>query len=148
MMTQQEKDWVIKVQVSHLVSDLPDEDDFYYAVFTALSKQSQKKDADTKEGDHDKAGESAGYKNMQRHIQRIAEEAKRRPKIERGKCHCVVYNRSSDIRCIAALEGTLGKVVSNSVRNPKQLIKVSQSDQDSVASDSVTCPRFTHATCR
>ncbi|KAG2181362.1 hypothetical protein INT43_008945 [Umbelopsis isabellina] len=134
LMTTRDKDFINRIQLQQLASGDPFADDFYYQVFSAIRQRAglpppgankdpmmevKNKDA----GDRNKRGnrreENAVHK-MQQQLQRIVNDAKRRPKQSQ-----------------LSLEGALGKITSHTVRNPRQLLQVSdrkastQSAQDS-----------------
>ncbi|KAJ2812193.1 DNA topoisomerase 2-associated protein pat1 [Coemansia furcata] len=177
MMSRHDKDYIIRIQVSQLLTDDPAADDFYChmyqlsrgALFGPGSMQCQASmraspamgsdpSAAAPAGDQGSPGTSAAeassslmpsadpmrtglaneYRQHQQHIgrahrsntqssmarmqqqvQRIVNEARRRPKASH-----------------LALEGALGKISVNSARNPKQVIQVQRSHAGSVSQGS------------
>ncbi|KAJ1822044.1 DNA topoisomerase 2-associated protein pat1 [Coemansia sp. RSA 2675] len=178
MMSRHDKDYIVRIQVSQLLTDDPAADDFYChmyqlsrgALFGPGSMQSQASmrggaspamgsDPSAAEGSGRATGEPnrpgsraalgsvasgdpmrAGVANeyrqhvgrgqrsntqssmarMQQQVQRIVNEARRRPKASQ-----------------LALEGALGKISVNSARNPKQVIQVQRGHAGSVSGGSV-----------
>ncbi|ORX64780.1 hypothetical protein K493DRAFT_321950 [Basidiobolus meristosporus CBS 931.73] len=107
LMTQGDKDYISRIQISQLVTDDPYADDFYYQMYNAFNK---KVDPGLSSPAAEKlpSGGRRGLTRMQQQIKRVVEEAKRRP-------------RSTQF----SLEGALGKIALKSVKNPKQILQVS-----------------------
>ncbi|KAG9293188.1 hypothetical protein G9A89_010525 [Geosiphon pyriformis] len=120
LMTQNDKEQINRFQISQLVTDDPYSDDFYYQVYTAIrSRQAQSQMPPFsphsngamighERGRHRSRGSESGMYKMQQQVLRIVNDAKRKPK-------------STQL----SLEGALGKIALNSVRNPRQLLQVS-----------------------
>jgi len=121
LMTGRDKEFINRIQLQQLASGDPFADDFYYQVYSAIRQRAGlpppgvNKDPllenKTREGDRNKRSnrreENAMHK-MQQQVQRIVNDAKRRPK-----------------QTQLSLEGALGKITTHSVRNPRQLLQVS-----------------------
>lgn len=120
LMTQSDKDFITRVQISQLVTGDPYSDDFYFQVFNAIRGrnrpaqqvpqiqqqtpgQQQRNQRDRRNG----RGRVDPVLKMQQQVQRIVNDAKKRPKMTQ-----------------LSLEGALGKIALNSVRNPRQLLQV------------------------
>ncbi|KAJ2742282.1 DNA topoisomerase 2-associated protein pat1 [Coemansia sp. BCRC 34301] len=132
MMSRHDKDYIIRIQVSQLLTDDPAADDFYCHMYQLSrgarfagpgSVKSQDSGGEAVSSATDLAGPDGGeygraqrsntqssMARMQQQVQRIVSEARRRPK---AASHL-------------ALEGALGKISVNSARNPKQVIQVQQ----------------------
>ncbi|RUO95526.1 topoisomerase II-associated protein PAT1-domain-containing protein, partial [Jimgerdemannia flammicorona] len=138
LMTQHDKDFIHRIQLSQLASDDPYSDDFYYQVYSAIRQRAgftmgpppagalvpgmMNADGNNNTGRFGGGGggrqgygphgggrrEENAMWKMQQHVQRIVSDAKRRPK-----------------QTQLSLEGALGKITVHSVRNPRQLLQVS-----------------------
>ncbi|KAI8576924.1 hypothetical protein K450DRAFT_254253 [Umbelopsis ramanniana AG] len=130
LMTTRDKDFINRIQLQQLASGDPFADDFYYQVYSAIrqraglpppgSNKDPMMEAKLREsGDRGKRSnrreENAMHK-MQQQVQRIVNDAKRRPK-----------------QTQLSLEGALGKITTHSVRNPRQLLQVSDRKASSVS---------------
>ncbi|CAJ0633558.1 14431_t:CDS:2 [Entrophospora sp. SA101] len=129
LMTQSDKDYVNRIQISQLVTDDPYADDFYCQVYSAVrSRQSQPHMGNFshhhggnngggfmghERGRHRSRGSESGLFKMQQQVLRIVNDARRKPKLTQ-----------------LSLEGALGKIALNSVRNPRQLLQVSTKPHD------------------
>ncbi|CAG8671568.1 4625_t:CDS:2, partial [Paraglomus occultum] len=131
LMTQGDKDYVNRIQISQLVTDDPYSDDFYFQVYAALRNR-QNPNMGTfspslrsggsgygghggyERGRHRSRGSDNGLLKMQQQLLRIVQDAKRKPKLTQ-----------------LSLEGALGKITINSVRNPRQLLQVSSKHEPS-----------------
>ncbi|KAJ2633649.1 DNA topoisomerase 2-associated protein pat1 [Coemansia sp. RSA 1290] len=126
MMTRQDKERIVRIQISQLLTDDPAADDFYCHMFQlsrgtligAAAAQPQQQPQQQKELDklakeareqRPRSNTQSSMARMQQHVQRIVNEARRRPKIAH-----------------VAAEGALGRISVNSARNPKQVIQVQQ----------------------
>ncbi|CAG8631299.1 2559_t:CDS:10 [Ambispora gerdemannii] len=126
LMTQNDKDYINRIQISQLVTDDPYSDDFYYQVYTAIrNRQTQSQmgpfspnasgGGAGQERRHRNRGSESGMLKMQQQVLRIVNDARRKPK-------------STQL----SLEGALGKIALNSVRNPRQLLQVSAKHTDTL----------------
>ncbi|CAI2184272.1 2899_t:CDS:10, partial [Funneliformis geosporum] len=126
LMTQSDKDFINRIQISQLVTDDPYADDFYFQVYTAIrSRQAQPQMSafsphmggagfmGHERGRHRSRGSESGLLKMQQQVLRIVNDARRKPKLTQ-----------------LSLEGALGKIALNSVRNPRQLLQVSSKHND------------------
>ncbi|KAF9154609.1 hypothetical protein BG015_000444 [Linnemannia schmuckeri] len=118
LMTQSDKDFINRIQISQLVTDDPYADDFYCQVYTALRNRHLQQmgipgnmmDPEGNQGDsRRRGGNGRTEQRMQQQVQRIVSDAKRNPK-----------------RTNVTVEGALGKIAVNSVLNPRQLLQVSK----------------------
>ncbi|KAK9763836.1 DNA topoisomerase 2-associated protein pat1 [Basidiobolus ranarum] len=118
LMTQSDKDYISRIQISQLVTDDPYADDFYYQMYNVFNK---KVDADLSSPANEKnqLGGRRGLTRMQQQIKRVVDEAKRRP-------------RSTQF----SLEGALGKIALKSVKNPKQILQVSSKQNEETGGSS------------
>ncbi|KAI8366435.1 topoisomerase II-associated protein PAT1 [Choanephora cucurbitarum] len=119
LMTQHDKDVVNRIQLSQLASGDPYADDFYYQVYTTLRHRPGMPLQPNMIAAHHNSGSNEGNRNgrgrrddnmmqrMQQQLQRIVNDAKRRPK-----------------QTQVSLEGALGKITSLTVRNPRQVLQV------------------------
>ncbi|KAJ3280972.1 hypothetical protein HK104_000294 [Borealophlyctis nickersoniae] len=124
LMTQREKELIAKIQIAQLVTDDPYADDFYYQIYTALVSVSSQSSNQPGGADGSSGSKSLNWQQnmlmsqgrgnsmnvtnqMQMQMQRLIDQRKQRPK-----------------GTSLALEGALGKISINSVRNPKRLIQV------------------------
>ncbi|KAG2201345.1 hypothetical protein INT47_001433 [Mucor saturninus] len=123
LMTQHDKDVVNRIQLSQLASGDPYADDFYYQVYSSLRQRAglplqsatSSTGATVTTGAHGstEGGRGRGRREenmmqrMQQQLQRIVNDAKRRPK-----------------QTQVSLEGALGKITSLTVRNPRQVLQV------------------------
>ncbi|RIB22851.1 topoisomerase II-associated protein PAT1 [Gigaspora rosea] len=125
-MTQSDKDFINRIQISQLVTDDPYADDFYYQVYTAIRSRQPQPSISTfspqlggsgfmghERGRHRSRGSESGLLKMQQQVLRIVNDARRKPKLTQ-----------------LSLEGALGKIALNSVRNPRQLLQVSSKSND------------------
>lgn len=120
-MTQGDKDFINRIQISQLVTDDPYADDFYCQVYTALrnrhlqqmgvSSNSMGGDANGQNDNNNRrrGGNGRTEQRIQQQVQKIVSDAKRNPK-----------------RTNVTVEGALGKIAVNSVLNPRQLLQVSK----------------------
>ncbi|KAG0197863.1 hypothetical protein BGX28_008639 [Mortierella sp. GBA30] len=118
LMTQSDKDFINRIQISQLVTDDPYADDFYCQVYTALRNRHLQQmgipgnmmEAESGQNDNRRrGGNGRTEQRMQQQVQRIVSDAKRNPK-----------------RTNVTVEGALGKIAVNSVLNPRQLLQVSK----------------------
>ncbi|KAG0288331.1 hypothetical protein BGZ98_004298, partial [Dissophora globulifera] len=117
LMTQSDKDFINRIQISQLVTDDPYADDFYCQVYTALRNRHLQQmgipgnsmDSGSGSNDGRRRGNVRTEQRMQQQVQRIVSDAKRNPK-----------------RTNVTVEGALGKIAVNSVLNPRQLLQVSK----------------------
>ncbi|KAF9097924.1 hypothetical protein BGX23_007630 [Mortierella sp. AD031] len=118
LMTQNDKDFINRIQISQLVTDDPYADDFYCQVYTALRNRHLQQmgipgsmmDSEGGQGEgRRRGGNGRTEQRMQQQVQRIVSDAKRNPK-----------------RTNVTVEGALGKIAVNSVLNPRQLLQVSK----------------------
>ncbi|KAG1595547.1 hypothetical protein G6F48_000617 [Rhizopus delemar] len=109
LMTQNDKDFVNRIQLSQLASGDPYADDFYYQVYTSLRQRAGLPTATQVTNERGTRGrrDESMMQRMQQQLQRIVNDAKRRPK-QTG----------------VSLEGALGKITSLTVRNPRQVLQV------------------------
>ncbi|KAI8989976.1 topoisomerase II-associated protein PAT1-domain-containing protein [Pilobolus umbonatus] len=133
LMTQHDKDLVNRIQLSQLASGDPYADDFYYQVYSSLR---QRAGLPSLQQQQNHQGETRGRGNrreeltmqrMQQQLQRIVNDARRRPKQSQ-----------------VSLEGALGKITSLTVRNPRQVLQVPQQHVNSDKSADGS-PTPTHA---
>ncbi|CAG8520229.1 10080_t:CDS:2 [Acaulospora colombiana] len=126
LMTQSDKDYINRIQISQLVTDDPYADDFYYQVYTAIRTRQQQPQMSAfspqaggtgfmghERGRHRSRGSESGLLKMQQQVLRIVNDARRKPKMTQ-----------------LSLEGALGKIALNSVRNPRQILQVSSKNTD------------------
>ncbi|KAF9417901.1 hypothetical protein BGZ94_009821 [Podila epigama] len=116
LMTQGDKDFINRIQISQLVTDDPYADDFYCQVYTAIRNRHLQQmgipgmmEPESGDGNRRRAGNLRTEQRMQQQVQRIVSDAKRNPK-----------------RTNVTVEGALGKIAVNSVLNPRQLLQVSK----------------------
>ncbi|ORX43994.1 hypothetical protein DM01DRAFT_1340550 [Hesseltinella vesiculosa] len=108
LMTQYDKDLVQRIQLHQLASGDPYADDFYYQVYSSLRmRASGTKPAEGGRG-RDSRRDNSMMARMNQQVQRIVNDAKRRPK-----------------QTQVTLEGALGKITTLSTRNPRQVLQVS-----------------------
>jgi DNA topoisomerase 2-associated protein PAT1 len=124
-MTQHDKDVVNRIQLSQLASGDPYMDDFYYQVYSSLRRraglptwQSTHNNSTGENGRGRGRREENMMQRMQQQLQRIVNEAKRRPK-----------------QTQVSLEGALGKITSLTVRNPRQVLQVSSQQTSEKTAD-------------
>src|SRR6266498_2817768 len=95
-MTQSDKDWINKIQISQLVTDDPYSDDFYFQVYNAIrNRQTQPQmSAFSPHGGagfmgherrHRSRGSESGLLKMQQQVLRIVNDARRKPKLTQRK---------------------------------------------------------------
>lgn len=129
-MTEHDKMVVNRIQLSQLASGDPYADDFYYQVYSSLRQRAglplqssipHNGGGNATEGGRN--GNSRGRREenmmqrMHQQLQRIVNDAKRRPK-----------------QTQVSLEGALGKITSLTVRNPRQVLQVpSNNNSESTA---------------
>ncbi|KAJ3196641.1 hypothetical protein HK101_008218 [Irineochytrium annulatum] len=134
-MTQYEKEMIAKIQIAQLVTDDPLTDDFYYQIYTSLQRSDSSTNlsaapggtgagaAGGKDGtstppksltwqqslfvQQGKGNATVVTNQMQQQMQKLIEGRKQKPK-----------------GTSLALEGALGKISLNSVKNPRQLIQI------------------------
>ncbi|KAF9318231.1 hypothetical protein BG003_011625 [Podila horticola] len=117
LMTQGDKDFINRIQISQLVTDDPYADDFYCQVYTAIRNRHLQQmgipggmmEPESNDGNRRRGGNGRTEQRMQQQVQRIVSDAKRNPK-----------------RTNVTVEGALGKIAVNSVLNPRQLLQVSK----------------------
>jgi DNA topoisomerase 2-associated protein PAT1 len=119
-MTQYDKDYISRIQLSQLATGDPYADDFYYQVYSSLR---QRAGLPTWQSTHtqDRRGKDNMSQRMQQQLQRIVNDAKRRPKLAQ-----------------VSLEGALGKITSLTVRNPRQLLQVPSAHTEKQSEDETT----------
>lgn len=120
-MTDHDKMYVNRIQLSQLASGDPYADDFYYQVYSSLRQRAglplqsslpQNAANNTAEGNRNgRRREENTMQRMHQQLQRIVNDAKRRPK-----------------QTQVSLEGALGKITSLTVRNPRQVLQVPSSN--------------------
>ncbi|CAO3607048.1 unnamed protein product [Cunninghamella blakesleeana] len=136
LMTQHDKDFVQRIQLTQLASGDPYADDFYYQVYSSLrmraagmnnSNNNNANNKPSSNGSRNGRGrrEDNMMQRMQMQIQRIVNDAKRRPK-----------------QTQVTLEGALGKITTLSTRNPRQTLQVSEKKPTSQEGDP-TSPKLT-----
>ncbi|KAI8381526.1 topoisomerase II-associated protein PAT1-domain-containing protein [Radiomyces spectabilis] len=116
LMTQRDKDFINRVQLSQLAQGDPYSGDFYYQVYTSLRQRAglptwastHTAYEHSHRGGRGQNKEDNMMQRMQQQLQRIVNDAKRRPK-----------------QTQVSLEGALGKITSLTVRNPRQVLQVS-----------------------
>jgi DNA topoisomerase 2-associated protein PAT1 len=98
-MTQSDKDFINRIQISQLVTDDPYADDFYCQVYTALRNRHLQQmgipgnmmDPEGNQGDsRRRGGNGRTEQRMQQQVQRIVSDAKRNPKRTNGKSQGIV----------------------------------------------------------
>ncbi|KAG0347878.1 hypothetical protein BG004_006674 [Podila humilis] len=117
LMTQGDKDFINRIQISQLVTDDPYADDFYCQVYTAIRNRHLQQmgipggmmEPEANDGNRRRGGNGRTEQRIQQQVQRIVSDAKRNPK-----------------RTNVTVEGALGKIAVNSVLNPRQLLQVSK----------------------
>ncbi|KAJ1976645.1 DNA topoisomerase 2-associated protein pat1 [Dimargaris xerosporica] len=119
LMTRYDKDYVSRIQISQLVTDDPYADDFYHQMYTVVrqpapSPQQPPMLSPTAHRQFGRGGRfhprsDNGMHKMQQQIQRMVNDAKRKPK-----------------GATMTLEGALGTIALHSVRNPKQAIQMAR----------------------
>ncbi|RKP25967.1 topoisomerase II-associated protein PAT1 [Syncephalis pseudoplumigaleata] len=109
LMTQGDKEYVHKVQIAQLVHQDPSADDFYCRMYTAVRGRAAAAAPEIASRDRGtgRGRRETGIQRMQQQIQRIVNDAKKRPKATQ-----------------VSLEGALGKIAVTSVRNPKQSLQI------------------------
>jgi DNA topoisomerase 2-associated protein PAT1 len=119
-MTQYDKDYISRIQLSQLATGDPYADDFYYQVYSSLR---QRAGLPTWQSTHtqDRRGKDNMSQRMQQQLQRIVNDAKRRPKLAQ-----------------VSLEGALGKITSLTVRNPRQVLQVPSAHTEKQSEDETT----------
>ncbi|KAI9597365.1 topoisomerase II-associated protein PAT1 [Syncephalis fuscata] len=112
LMTQGDKEYVHKVQIAQLVHQDPSADDFYCRMYTAVRGRAaaMAPEIASRERGTGRGRRETGIQRMQQQIQRIVNDAKKRPKTTQ-----------------VSLEGALGKIAVTSVRNPKQSLQIETS---------------------
>src|SRR3954447_19069092 len=90
-MTQGDKDFINRIQISPLVTDDPYADDFYFQVYTAIrNRQVQPQMSSFSPhvggaGRHRSRGSESGLLKMQQQVLRIVNDARRKPKLTQRK---------------------------------------------------------------
>ncbi|OZJ04385.1 hypothetical protein BZG36_02406 [Bifiguratus adelaidae] len=131
LMSRHDKDLVHRIQLQQLVSDDPYSDDFYYQVYSTLRQRSgaapvprpqrtgmlgamtgERMTEPPPKNARGKREENTTWR-MQQQVQRIVNDARRRPK-----------------QTQVSLEGALGKITLHSVRNPRQVLQVSKASEN------------------
>ncbi|KAI8848958.1 topoisomerase II-associated protein PAT1 [Chytridium lagenaria] len=143
-MTHYEKETIAKIQIAQLVTDDPLSDDFYYQIHSSLQRGDLSLQSDgskltgltwqqsllvssTTTPASGKGNSVVLSNQMQQQMQKLIEGRKQKPK-----------------GTSLSLEGALGKISLNSVRNPKQLIQI----QPSAGKDSHSVPEVSRLTGR
>ncbi|KAJ8032514.1 Protein PAT1-like 1 [Holothuria leucospilota] len=130
LMTQREKDWVIRIQMLQLHTENPMVSDYYYQVMMQR-RQSKHKEKEGDKGPEEKsgtadpnenigrgdAGEKVGKGDGDERSTKIEDEKDKPKSVQQVKLEPKVYKP-------AQFEGALGRVTSSSVNNPRQLIDV------------------------
>ncbi|KAI8339561.1 topoisomerase II-associated protein PAT1 [Chlamydoabsidia padenii] len=133
LMTQNDKDFIQRIQLTQLASGDPYADDFYYQVYSSLRMRTTGLGANKPTSNESRGRgrrEDTMMHRMQQQIQRIVNDAKRRPKQTQG-----------------ALEGTLGKITSLSSRNPRQSLQVSDKKTGHSDESTVGTPKHDNPLC-
>jgi DNA topoisomerase 2-associated protein PAT1 len=97
-MTQHDKDWINKIQISQLVTDDPYADDFYFQVYMAIRNRQTQPQVSSfsphvggagfmghERGRHRSRGSESGLLKMQQQVLRIVNDARRKPKLTQCK---------------------------------------------------------------
>ncbi|KAI8138015.1 topoisomerase II-associated protein PAT1-domain-containing protein [Fennellomyces sp. T-0311] len=113
LMTQHDKDFIKRIQISQLASSDPYSDDFYYQVYSSLRQRAGLPvwSASAENAGKNNRGrkEENGMQRFHQQLQRVVNNAKRHPR-----------------QAQVSLEGALGKITSLTVRNPRQVLQVSE----------------------
>lgn len=139
-MTDHDKMVVNRIQLSQLASGDPYADDFYYQVYSSLRQRAglplqsslpqNAANTTTESGRGGRRREENTMQRMHQQLQRIVNDAKRRPK-----------------QTQVSLEGALGKITSLTVRNPRQVLQVpSSNNSESTATATATTAAATTTT--
>ncbi|KAI7880086.1 hypothetical protein K492DRAFT_178108 [Lichtheimia hyalospora FSU 10163] len=122
LMTQHEKDFISRIQLTQLASSDPFSDDFYYQVYSSLR---QRVGIPTWSAAHEPVGrnvrgrkEESGMQRFHQQLQRVVNNAKKNP-------------RQTQV----SLEGALGKITSLTVRNPRQVLEVTDKKSNNAAQE-------------
>lgn len=91
-MTQGDKDFINRIQISQLVTDDPYADDFYCQVYTAIRNRHLQQmgipgsmmEPESNDGNRRRGGNGRTEQRMQQQVQRIVSDAKRNPKRTNG----------------------------------------------------------------
>ncbi|KAJ2306421.1 DNA topoisomerase 2-associated protein pat1, partial [Coemansia sp. RSA 2704] len=138
MMSRRDKEHIVRIQVSQLLTDDPAADDFYSHMFrlsrgaapspqlaetasaTLAASMAGRGRSGTQgaQGPQGSQGTQSSMARMQQQVQRIVNEARRRPKLAH-----------------VAAEGALGRISVNSARNPKQVIQVQRGGDSASTAD-------------
>lgn len=108
-MTQSDKEHIHKIQISQLVTDDPNADDFYCRMWTAIRQQPPPTLEIGRVGNSSGRG-SRQDQSLARQVQRIVNDARKRTKATQ-----------------LSLEGALGAIAINSVRTPRQALQIAES---------------------
>ncbi|KAL2315774.1 DNA topoisomerase 2-associated protein pat1 [Schizosaccharomyces pombe] len=116
LMTRSDKSFIARIQISQLMSEDPESDDFYYRVYSIIrgrkpSEEEASHFIKTYLGPSNNRRRGRRSENpmqkLQQQLQRLVSSAKERPKATQ-----------------LSLEGALGKIAVNTVRTPRQLLNV------------------------
>jgi DNA topoisomerase 2-associated protein PAT1 len=126
-MTQYEKESIAKIQISQLVTDTPFKEDFYYQVYNALRNPM----GGPPSGPPPTGNGSSGNLNWQQSLlvhqqQGGGSAAKSAANLQQQMQKLIEGRKSKPKGTSLSLEGALGKISLNSVKNPRQLIQISQ----------------------
>lgn len=125
-MTQSDKDFINRIQLSQLGSGDPYADDFYYQVYSSLRQRAGLPlQPSLGNDDPDRMNANRGRREnmVQQNLQRIVNNAKRRPKQSQ-----------------VSLEGALGTIASLTARNPRQVLQIPQASNSSSTSAEPNTP--------
>ena len=130
-MSQQDKEFIKRIQINQLASSDPYSDDFYYQVYSSLRQRAGlpvwSASAENAAKSNRGRKEENGMQRLHQQLQRMVNNAKRHPRQAQGMLVCQYHGCSLNVLFFTvSLEGALGKITSLTVRNPRQVLQVSE----------------------
>lgn len=145
-MTQQDKDFINRIQLSQLASSDPYSDDFYYQVYSSIRQRaglptwSASGNTSENTGRGGRNRKEDGMQRLHQQLQRVLNNAKKHPRQTQGiyAWYWIILEESENWYApdsfVVSLEGALGKITSLTVRNPRQVLQVSEKRPSTAAS--------------
>ncbi|EPY52871.1 topoisomerase II-associated deadenylation- dependent mRNA-decapping factor [Schizosaccharomyces cryophilus OY26] len=134
LMTRSDKSFIARIQISQLMSEDPESDDFYYRVYSIIRGRNPSEE-DSSHFIQTYLGPSSNRRRgrrsenpmqrLQQQLQKLVYSAKERPKTTQ-----------------LSLEGALGKIAINTVRTPRQLLNVKRPSEQTINAKETTFKGF------
>ncbi|EPX72552.1 topoisomerase II-associated deadenylation- dependent mRNA-decapping factor [Schizosaccharomyces octosporus yFS286] len=134
LMTRSDKSFIARIQISQLMSEDPESEDFYYRVYSIIRGRNPSEE-DSSHFIRTYLGPSSNRRRgrrsenpmqrLQQQLQKLVSSTKERPKTTQ-----------------LSLEGALGKIAINTVRTPRQLLNVKRPSEHTINAKETTFKGF------